>query len=143
METKTITLRLPIEVAQYIETKGEGGFTDNVKQIVDNLKALETLADKEVAAVFTKEEWNFFFDSFNGTIIEDWMRYRTDLLVAHNEDSELYEGTAQRWGVDLAELNKKCKSLTSAQVDAVYRKVEKFWRSTIEERDESLCATHG
>lgn len=138
MEYKTVTLRLPIEVAQYIETKSDGGFTDSIKTIVNNLKVLETLADKEVSELFTSDEWRFFFDSLNGTMIEDWMRYRTDLIVAHNEDAELYDGTAQRWGIDLAELNKKCKSLTSAQVDALYRRVERFWKSSSEERDSQL-----
>lgn len=133
METKTITLRLPIEVAQYIEQKTDGGFTESVKKVVSNLKALETLADREVGNIFAEKEWNFFFDSMNGLIIEEWMRYSTDVLIAGNEDAELYDGTARKWCVDLDELNKKCKALTSAQVDALYRKVEKYWSKPVAE----------
>lgn len=133
MEYKTVTLRLPIEVAQYIEQKTDGGFTESVKKIVGNLKVLETLADKEISETFSADEWKFFFDSLNGTMIEDWMRYRSDLLVAHNEDAELYDGTAKKWGIDLAILNEKCKILTSAQVDALYRKVERYWSKPVAE----------
>lgn len=135
METKTITLRLPIEVAQFIESRTEGGFTDSVKELVTKVKALEGLAEKEVNDIFEKNEWNFFFDSMNGLIVEDWMRYSSDVLIAGNEDAELYEGTAKKWSINLEALNKKCKTLTSAQVDALYRRVEKFWSKPYEERD--------
>ena len=43
------------------------------------------------------------------------------------EDSDLYEGIGAKWNVDVKSLCEKIKSLSSAQIDALYCRVEKFW----------------
>ena len=129
METKPVTLRLPQEVADYISRKAVGGsVTDGVKNIVTALQRSEHYADAELRGRFTPNEWTFLADTLNGTKVLDDFRYRPEMLVAHNEDSQLYDDSANKWSVDIAELNRKCATLTAAQTEAIYRRVERFWQ---------------
>lgn len=67
-------------------------------------------------------------DSLNGTYTQDeTFRYSQDALIAHMEDSDLYEGIGTKWNIDVKSLCEKIKSLSSAQIDALYSRVEKFW----------------
>lgn len=128
METKTVTLRLPQDIADYIIMKADGGsITEGVKEIVDNLRRHERYADVELQGMFTPAEWKFLADSLNGTMTLDDFRFVPDMLVGHNQDSQLYDNTADTWGVDLKALNAKCAALTATQTDALYRRIEKFW----------------
>lgn len=126
MEQKTVTLRLPQDVADYINKNGEG-MTYGVLSIVETLRRHERYADMELRGRFTPEEWKFLADSLNGTMTLDDFRFTPSALVAHNEDSQLYDGTADKWGVDLAKLNEKVAALTATQTEALYRRIEKFW----------------
>lgn len=128
MEQKTVTLRLPQDVADYINSRSDFGMTDGVKNIVETLRRHERYADVEIRGRFTPGEWKFLADSLNGTMTLDDFRFLPDMLAGHNEDSQLYEGTADKWGVDLTTLNKKVVALTAAQVEALYRRIEKFWK---------------
>ena len=112
METKTVTLRLPQDVADYITRNGDGH---------------ERYADVEIRGKFTSNEWKFLADSLNGSMVLDDFRFNKDALIAHNQDSQLYDGTAARWNVNLDELNKKCGELSASQTEALYRRVESFW----------------
>ena len=128
METKNVTLRLPQDVADYINQQADGGsVTDGVKNIVAKLQRHERYADVELRGRFTPEEWKFLADSLNGSRMLDDFRFSASALVAHNEDSQLYDGTAARWGIDLAALNAKVEALSATQVEALYRRIEKFW----------------
>lgn len=127
METKTVTLRLPQDVAEYISSRSDYGMTDGVKNIVESLRLQERYADMEIQGKFTPEEWKFLADSLNGTMMVDDFRFVPSALVAHNQDAQLYDGTADKWHVNLDELNKKCATLSASQVEALYRRVEKFW----------------
>jgi hypothetical protein len=129
METKTVTLRLPQDVADYINSRSDYGMTDGVKNIVETLRRHERYADMELRGRFTPEEWKFLADSMNGTMMLDDFRFVPSALVAHNEDSQLYEGTADKWHVSLDELNRKCAALTATQVEALYRRIERFWNT--------------
>lgn len=127
METKNVTLRLSTEATAYILTQGNS-ITEGINNIVNQLQQHERHADLELKGKFTPEEWKFLADSLNGTMTLDDFRFSASALVAHNEESQLYEGTAIKWGVYIADLNAKCGSLTAAQVEALYRRVEKFWQ---------------
>lgn len=126
MEQKTVSMRLPQDVADYIMRNGDS-ITDGVKNIVSQMQRHERYADVELRGRFTAEEWKFLADSLNGTMVLDDFRFSASALVAHNQDSQLYDGTASRWGIDIDKLNSKCNSLTAAQVEALYRRVERFW----------------
>ena len=131
METKTVTLRLPQDVAEYINQQADGGsVTDGVKNIVLRLQRHERYADVELRGRFTPDEWKFLADSLNGSRMLDDFRFSASALVAHNEDSQLYDGTAARWGIDLATLNTKVNALSAAQVEALYRRIERFWANS-------------
>lgn len=126
MEQKTVSMRLPQDVADYIIRNGDS-ITDGVKNLVSQMQRHERYADVELRGRFTAEEWKFLADSLNGTMVLDDFRFSASALVAHNQDSQLYDGTASRWGIDIDKLNSKCNSLTAAQVEALYRRVERFW----------------
>ena len=126
MEQKTVSMRLPQDVADYIMRNGDS-ITDGVKNLVSQMQRHERYADVELRGRFTAEEWKFLADSLNGTMVLDDFRFSASALVAHNQDSQLYDGTASRWGIDIDKLNSKCNSLTAAQVEALYRRVERFW----------------
>ena len=126
MEQKTVTMRLPQDVADYISSDGNS-ITEGVKNLVNALQRHERYAEVELRGRFTAEEWKFLADSLNGTMVLDDFRFSSSALVAHNEDSQLYEGTADKWGVDLAALNAKVEALSATQVEALYRRIEKFW----------------
>lgn len=126
MEQKTVSMRLPQDVADYIMRNGDS-ITDGVKNLVSQMQRHERYADVELRGRFTAEEWKFLADSLNGTMVLDDFRFSASALVAHNQDSQLYDGTASRWGIDIDKLNSKCNNLTAAQVEALYRRVERFW----------------
>lgn len=126
MEQKTVSMRLPQDVADYIMRNGDS-ITDGVKNLVSQMQRHERYAAVELRGRFTAEEWKFLADSLNGTMVLDDFRFSASALVAHNQDSQLYDGTASRWGIDIDKLNSKCNSLTAAQVEALYRRVERFW----------------
>lgn len=126
MEQKTVSMRLPQDVADYIMRNGDS-ITDGVKNLVSQMQRHERYADVDLRGRFTADEWKFLADSLNGTMVLDDFRFSASALVAHNQDSQLYDGTASRWGIDIDKLNGKCNSLTAAQVEALYRRVERFW----------------
>ena len=126
METKNVTLRLSTEATAYVLTQGSS-VTEGINNIISQLQQHERHADIELKGIFTPEEWKFLADSLNGTMTLDDFRFSSSALVAHNEDSQIYEGTASKWGGSLSDLNAKCANLTAAQVEALYRRVEKFW----------------
>lgn len=126
METRTVTMRLPQDVVDCITSNGDS-ITDGVKEIVRKLQTHERYATLELKGKFVPKEWCFFADSLNGTMMQDDFRYYPDALIAHNQDAQLYDDMATKWGVDLDALNEKCKHLTAAQVEALYRRIEKFW----------------
>lgn len=128
METKTVTLRLPQDIADYIASNGNS-VTEGIKKVVNLLQRHERHADMDLRGIFEPKEWKFLVDSLNGTIVQDDFRFSREALVANNEDSDMYEGAAARWGVELKKLNEKCMRLSASQVEALYRRIEKYWES--------------
>lgn len=126
METKTVTLRLPQDVADYI-TKDGYSMTDGVKLIIATLQRHERYADMELRGKFTPNEWKFLADTLNGTVVLDDFRFNKHALIANNQDAQVFEHSADKWEVDLDELNAKCVGLTATQTEALYRRVENFW----------------
>lgn len=100
---------------------------------LDILKYIRAYSRKELKGKFTKEEWCFFFDSLNGSIIDAIFRCNAVALAAHCEDAEAFDSTARKYDINISELIEKCKTLPGAQVDALYTFVEEFWND--EKRD--------
>ncbi|WP_446787448.1 hypothetical protein [Macellibacteroides fermentans] len=91
------------------------------------LKLLKAYSLNELKGKFTPNEWKFFADSLNGTMVDGMFRCNVGALVAHCEDSERFEGTASRWEVSVPDLTEKINKLGGAQVEALYTRVESFW----------------
>lgn len=125
-DTITATVRLPQEMTAFLKENGSG-ITAGIVNAVNDLIRLRNISDIELKGIFCPGEWKFFADSLNGTMTLDGFRVSRDALIAHNEDSQTYEDTATRYGIDVFALNQKCGKLTGAQVDALYRRLEKFW----------------
>ena len=125
---KNVTLR--IDDALYNEmSKNEGiSFNEQINASLRKLAAIEKASMNELRGRFEGSEWKAIVDSLNGTYTQDeTFRYSQDALIAHMEDSDLYECIGAKWNIDVKLLCKKIKSLSSAQVDALYCRVEKFW----------------
>lgn len=126
MATKTVTIRMPEDLASWISDKG-----NSVNQtIVDQLQHARysrMYALNELRGRFTPGEWRFFADSLNGTLVTDKIRFYPSVLIVSFEDSEAFEGTASKWGVELEVLKEKINGLTASQVEALYSRVESFW----------------
>lgn len=125
MAKKTVTLRITHEAEAFMLKKGSS-LSVGAQTTASHLLAIEQYSDREVAEIFSEEnEWNFLYDTHNGTMIEDWMRFNATMLCAHCEDCEdIYY---IRWNINRKAFSDKCASLTAAQCDAVYRRIEKFW----------------
>lgn len=131
-EVKIVTLRISNEDADFLALYGGGYINRGVNALLAKMRVLTTRADNEIKGMFTEAEWKFLADSMNGIMIDETLRYSAQNLAYHNEDAQTYDKTADKWEVDLIELNKKVFALTSAQVDAVYRRIERFWNEAPE-----------
>ena len=125
---KNVTLR--IDDALYNEmSKNEGiSFNEQINASLRKLSAIEKASMNELRGRFEDSEWKAIVDSLNGTYTQDeTFRYSQGALIAHMEDSDLYEGIGAKWNIDVKSLCEKIKALSSAQIDARYCRVEKFW----------------
>lgn len=136
MVTKTI--RISEDQAQFLTANFKNisaGITECIeaKRIPstedDTLKYIRLYSIKELKAKFIPSEWLFFADSLNGSMVEGMFRCNQSALIAHCEDAQLYEYTADKYKIDLPALLDKIKVLTGAQVDALYSHVEGFWNT--------------
>lgn len=99
-------------------------------KISDNLLELQIIrkrSQNELKGVFTPDEWSLMADSLNGSIITPEFRCAFSALVISIRDSDEYDGLGAKWGVDIKKLSDKISNLTSAQVDAVFTRIEEFW----------------
>lgn len=129
IETKTVTCRLDADQAAFVTNLSDYGFNYNLKQLIEEVIRVRNISELELKGLFSDNEWKFLADSLNGSMVSDQFRVSRDALMAHNEDAELYEGTATKWNISVAQLNDQCKCLSGAQVEAIYRRIERFWNS--------------
>ena len=102
---KNVTLR--IEDALYNEmSKNEGiSFNEQINASLRKLAAIEKASMNELRGRFEGSEWKAIVDSLNGTYTQDeTFRYSQDALIAHMEDSDLYEGIGTKWNIDVKSL---------------------------------------
>lgn len=124
-ETKTVNLRLPVAIVDYVTSKE--GINRGVVDAIETLMQIQSISMQEIKGIFTPNEWKFLADSLNGSMITGTFRVSKDALIAHNEDAELYDGTTKKWNADLKALNKKVENLSGANIEAIYRRVETLW----------------
>lgn len=124
--TKTVTIRMPEDVADWLDEDGKS----RNESIVDALQALRKVRQvsmNELAGVFTPNEWKFLADGFNGVMMPDSFRCSVSGLIAHCEDSASLDGLDKKWDVDMEALKQKIRGLHGANVDALYSRIEAFW----------------
>lgn len=130
-ETKTISIRVPQEIVEYLEGK-EMGMNGAIVDCIEKVMYIEKYAMRDLHGKLTPSEWKYIVDSLNGTLIDGDFRYLASALIAHIEDADVYEGLGGKWSVDVKTLCDKIKLMSSATVDALYRRVEDYWKQPID-----------
>lgn len=125
-ETKTVTLRLPVEMVEYLTSTGDS-INQAIINEISNARQMKLIAMIELKEIFSKNEWIFFADTFNGTLYEDFMCGNVNIFIADIEDAERYENKATMHKVDLKELIAKLKKLHGSNINAIYERISDYW----------------
>lgn len=136
METKNATIRLPLDVAEWMTEGGEKSINQVVIANAQTLRKIRQASTDELKGKLSEAEWKFLADSLNGTFITETFRCSQVALWANCEDAERFDGTGSKWEVDMDGFKAKVLSLTGAQVDALYARVESFWDKPNSDLDE-------
>lgn len=134
-ETKNITIRLPKDREEFLSSYSVS-INNAIVRVIDEFRQIKLTSMHELKGVFTEDEWKFFFDSFNGSLIDGVFRTNIGAFIAHCEDSEKYEGSATRWNVNIDDISKKANQLKGANIDAIYSRIEMFWNTPQANLDE-------
>lgn len=126
MATRTVNLRLPEEMVEYL-TRNNDSINQAVISEINAIKRIRTVAMGELKGLFTSQEWLFMADAFNGTIIDDVFCANKGAFIAGCEDAERYEGTASKWSVDLPAFTAKVDKLHGANIEAIYSRIKDYW----------------
>ena len=152
MAQKNITIRVSEETAEFLSkvyentTAGATMCVEIVEQMIRQsgsdphtlvssiqfLQQIRAYSMREIKGVFTAPEWCYMADSLNGTMITPEFRCNTGGLIASVEDSDDFDNLSEKWNVDVKALCDKINTLTGAQVDAVYFRIETFWKHSAE-----------
>lgn len=125
-EIRPVNLRITEELLNTIK-KGNESINQSFVDAINRYNVIRRISRVELKGIFTPDEWKFFADSMNGTMIDDTFCTNVGALIAHCEDSERYEGTATKWNIDLSALIVKINTLHGANVEALYTRVFEFW----------------
>lgn len=123
MGTKTVTIRMPEDLATWLSEQGDS-MNQTIVELLENVHYSRIYALNELKGKFTTEEWKYFSDILSSTMVTGKLRFFPSVLVASCEDSETFEGS--NWGVNLNVLKEKINGLSSSQVEALYFRVESF-----------------
>lgn len=95
----------------------------NIEVIIDKLNTIERIrlySIHEIKDKFTKEERLFITDSLNGTMPPPDIRCNISAFVARIKDASILDKLNEKYNVDMDALIDKAKTLTAAQVDAIF-----------------------
>ena len=79
-ETKNVTLRLPLDLAEWLTSNGES-VNQAVISCAETMRRIRSVSTGELKGVFTENEWKFFADSLNGTVVNELFRCNVSALV--------------------------------------------------------------
>ena len=125
--TKNATIRIDACMADDL-SRTYGSVSNGVEEIYEVLKQVRLTSLNEVRGLFSPDEWKAIADSLNGTMADGMFRTNVGAFIAHLEDSERYEHTLTKWGVKLEDLTAKIKTLKGSNIEALYTRVEDFWK---------------
>ena len=134
MATKNATIRIPEDIAEWLTEDGKS-INQAVIENALNLRSIRKVSTGELKGVFTPDEWSFFADSLNGTMVTDVFRANVQAFIAHCEDSAKYDYLDKKWNIDMDDLKNKIANLKGANRDAIYTRVEDFWAKNLELED--------
>jgi len=123
MATKNVTLRMPVSMVEYLDSENSS-IQAAVINSIDALRTIRKYSLNELMGKFKPKEWLFFADILNSIIVDGLFRGSAEALVATCKDAAELNGT---YDVDIDALTQKIKTLTGAQVEALYYRVEKYW----------------
>lgn len=126
MATRTVSLRLPEDMVEYLTRNGDS-INQAVISEINAIKRIRTVAMGELKGLFSIQEWMFLADAFNGTLVDDVFCANKGAFIAGCEDAEQYEGKASMHGVDLPEFIEKIKTLHGANIEAIYSRIKDYW----------------
>ena len=126
MATKNATVRLPEDVYDYITRNGDS-INQGIINEIGYLRRIRQVSLGELKGVFTKNEWVFMADAFNGTLVDDVFCANKGAFIAGCEDAERYEGKAKLHGVDIDLFIGKVKCLSGANIEAIYSRIKGYW----------------
>ena len=77
-------------------------------EIIDTMRIVRNAINLRAAWQVNGGRMEVLADSLNGTMTDGQFRgTNAKALAAHCEDSDMYDGTASKWGVDLKALTDK------------------------------------
>ena len=136
METKNVTIRLPLDLAEWMTEEGWKSINHAVIANVQTLRKIRQASTDELKGKLSEVEWKFLADSLKRAFITVTYRCSQVALWAHCEDAVRFDWTSRKWEVDMDGFKAKVLSLTGAQVDALLARVESFWNNPDRDLDE-------
>lgn len=125
-KTKTVTLRLPEDMIQYLTRNGDS-INQAVFKEISYLKRIRQVTVGELKGIFDPAEWLFIADVFNGVQKDDVFCANKGAFVAACEEAEHIEDRATKLGVNIDVLTAKISKLSGANIEAIYDRVNDYW----------------
>ncbi|MBQ0156392.1 MAG: hypothetical protein KBT22_07445 [Bacteroidales bacterium] len=124
-ETKTITIRVPLEHMEWLESRGKG-LNGAIVECIEKVAYIEKYAMRDLKGKFTPAEWSYIVSSLMDIAVEGNYRYVSSVLIACLEDANKYDNMGEKCNVDVNALCEKIRNLSCASIEAIYRRVESF-----------------
>lgn len=122
METKNVTLRLPVELADELMRR-YGSINQAVISELGYLKKIREVSTGEIKGLFSPEEWKFFYSVFFNTVIDSTFCANRGAFLAACDDAERFYGSASSLGVNFDMLTSRILSLKGANIEAIYNRI--------------------
>ena len=126
MKDKTVTITVTQKLADEFSALYKN-HTAGMRLSAETFMQLRTSTMYELKGKFTKPEIIALTDNLNGTMMQVEYATNGNMLIAHIEDGEKYEGVCSKHGANLNDLSAKIASLTSAQVLFLQDEINRFW----------------
>ena len=127
MKETRINTNLPAPYAKAFEAIGESSISQNAIFAISSFIEIKRQTLKELTGIFSESELKCLVDIARSTMFDQVFAAQKVSLIASIEDSEKYESTASKWGVDLKVLLSKVDKLTAAQCFFIQRETYLFW----------------
>lgn len=135
MKDIRINTNLPAQYAKEFKQIGEKSTSKNAIIAIEGFIDIKKRTMKEIHGFFEEREIKYLVDIANATMFDSNFAAQKKTLIASIEDSDRYEGTGEKWDVDVQGLIGKIDKLTSAQCYFLQRETYLFWYETDKAKD--------